>query len=47
MVSTPKTSMPSHQPASDDAATVFTRTTREFETFAGAAKIGWPGLGLN
>jgi hypothetical protein len=47
MVSTPKTSMPSHQPASDDAATEFTRTTREFETFAGAAKIGWPELGLN
>jgi len=47
MVSTPKTSMPSHQPASDDAATVFTRTSREFETFAGATEIGWPGLGLN
>jgi hypothetical protein len=47
MVFAPKISMPSHQPASDDAATVFTRTTREFETFAGATEIGWPGLGLN
>ena len=47
MVLALKTSMPSHQPACDDGATVFTRTTREFETFAGTTKVGWPGLGLN